>query len=201
MKPKILIFITCIALASCYPLKKAHKQGAKWIAAFPVDAAKTTRSTFPCVPRETPTIYVSDSAAYQDVLLSIQTELFQQQQTNDSLKSVIALQVAVNPQQDTICKTYELALTELYNQNQKLIYRLNHIPPVINTVTLPPVIDKADVIACEDSRDKAIETANAETKERKLWQHKGLVRWWTCFGLIFLIVGWLAANIYFKSKK
>lgn len=199
-----LLFIVIMSLFApgCYTPSKAHKQGSRWITTYTADAAATTRNIFPCVPLKADTVFKSDSSDYIEVLNAIQDELFNSNITNDSLQQIIASKIILSPNLDSLCNDYVILNDELKKQNKELVYRLTHLPPIKTTATPPPVIDKADVTACENIRDKAIETANTETKERKSWQKKAKTRWWVNFGLIFLIVGYAGAKIYsfFKAK-
>jgi hypothetical protein len=97
----IVIALLCLVAFSCYNAKKATKQVNKAAVSYPGLIADKAAVMFPCVPLkgDTVTTYVSDSAAYQETIDLLYSQIQSNSVFLDSLLD--ALQTG-----DTACRKY-----------------------------------------------------------------------------------------------
>lgn len=201
MKYLLILFIFC----ACNPSRKAQKAENKLndiAVKYPLLLAKKARDLYPCV-NTSDTIYTSNDSAFQQALLDITEELTNQTLINDSLNRVISEAEHIEPGLDSVCLNYIKAINLLRKQKDDLAFRLKNIPPVHDTVWIPPVEDFAKVKLCEEDKSKVIGLLEKKTAEYDKVKGQAQKRGWIMWGLILLIISIIGLNVWkaIKLKK
>lgn len=195
-------FLLSIILFSCSTLKQDIKNVDKAAVRHPEILAKKARDLFPCVTSKGDTIWISDSAAYNQVLLELQTDNFNMSVARDSMYNELS-----KIKEDTTC----FALVDLYtkiigNLKADIINKdkkIKNLPPIIVTKTIvDTVLDKAALETCEVERRTTLTLLQKKTTESDEWHGKAKKRYYIMWGLILLlatIIGWKVYNM-FKPK-
>ena len=203
MKYKLvaLVFLSAVFfLFGCYSEKKAQQQVDRATVSYPLMLAKKARDLFPCITKDSVVEkIISDSAAYNEVIEDLQSELFASFQLQDSLIKALATG-------DTSCVKYASVVMQLQQQNRVLKFQLQNIPPIHDTIRITKkTMDSAAVaLANNEALKERIQKDRLQSKldavneayanDKAKWKGKVGVPWW-----VFVLIAGAAVLRFRKS--